>query len=149
MVTKTTTAVGEWENPKKSGWTALMMMNSISLYGHLNVTAKDLSLLPPPPPFFLQTFRYSLWVFFCIHTSSCFWGKDLFSCFRVIGLILCPADAAGAPAGKANGDSAGRRGPGAPAGTRLEDPPCRPEVPQRRSEHQRCRRRRRQQRRPR
>lgn len=103
----------------------------------------------PPPPFFLQTFRYSLWVFFCIHTSSCFWGKDLFSCFRVIGLILCPADAAGAPAGKANGDTAGRRSPGAPAGTRLEDPPCRPEVPQRRSEHQRCRRRRRQQRRPR
>lgn len=32
----------------------------------------------PPPPFFLQTFRYSLWGFFCIHTSSCFWGRTSF-----------------------------------------------------------------------
>lgn len=61
---------------------------------------------------------------------------------------LCPSDAAGASAGPADGDPAGRRRPGATPGSGLEDPPRRLKVPQRRSEHQRSRCRR-QQRQPR
>lgn len=78
MVTKTTTAVGEWENPKKSGWTALMMMNSISLYGHLNVTAKDLSLLPPPPLFFYKLSVILCGFFFVFTHPLVFGGRTSF-----------------------------------------------------------------------
>lgn len=59
-------------------------------------------------------------------------------------LWLRPSDPAGASAGTADGDPAGRRRPGATPSPGLEDPPRRPEVPQRRPEHQRSGRRRQQ-----
>lgn len=61
---------------------------------------------------------------------------------------LCPSDAAGASAGQADGDPAGRCRAGETPGSGLEDPPRRLKVPQRHPEHKRSRRRR-QQRQPR
>lgn len=63
-------------------------------------------------------------------------------------LKIASTDAAGASAGPADGDPAGRCSPGAAPGSGLEDPPRRLKVPQRRPEHQRSGRRR-QQRQPR
>lgn len=52
------------------------------------------------------------------------------------GVCLHWSDAAGASAGEADGDPAGRRSPGTAPGSGLEDPPRRLKVPQQHAEHQ-------------
>lgn len=83
----------------------------------------------------------------CVHSEAAE-VKQKFVSETIWGIKIASSDAAGASAGPADGDPAGRCSPGAAPGSGLEDPPRRLKVPQRRPEHQRSGRRR-QQRQPR